>query len=44
MEGMLKKSTGCVQQYHFKSGIAMFIYFLNTLDLMMLLQHLTSGF
>lgn len=44
MEGMLKNSSGCVRQYYFKSGIAMFIYFLNTLDLMMLLQHVTSGF
>lgn len=39
-----KKSSGHVSQYHFKSGIAMLIYFLNTLDLRMLLQHLTSEF
>lgn len=39
-----KKSSSCMPQYHLKSGIAMLIYFLNTLDFMMLLQHLTSGF
>lgn len=39
-----KKSSGFVSQYRFKSGMAMLIYFLNTLDFRMLLQHLTSEF